>query len=171
MNTAKKGILTIALALSGYLANAQSPYAHDRVYTANQVSNSVSVVDPATNTLLGEIKLGKPYPNVLSPLYKGQALVHGLRYSAAKKMLAVVSIGSNSVTLISTETNQVLKTIYIGRSPHEPTFTPDSKHIWVSVRGEAYISVIDVVKMQEVKRVPMADGPGMVTFTNDGKLA
>lgn len=171
MNTSKKGILTVALALSGYLATAQSPYAHDRVYAANQVSNSVSVVDPATNTLLGEIKLGKPYPNVLSPLYKGQALVHGLRYSAAKKMLAVVSIGSNSVTLISTETNQVLKTIYVGRSPHEPTFTPDGRQIWVSVRGEAYISVIDVAKMQEVKRVPVADGPGMVTFTNDGKLA
>jgi len=151
--------------------NAQSPYAFDRVYTANQVSNSISVVDPATNMFLGEIKLGKPYPNVLSPLYKGQALVHGLRYSAAKKLLAVVSIGSNSVTLVSTETNKVIKTIYVGRSPHEPTFTPDSKQIWVSVRGEAYVSIIDVDKMQEVKQVQVADGPGMITFTPDGKLA
>jgi len=151
--------------------NAQSPYAFDRVYTANQVSNSISVVDPATNMFLGEIKLGKPYPNVLSPLYKGLALVHGLRYSAAKKLLAVVSIGSNSVTLVSTETNKVIKTIYVGRSPHEPTFTPDSKQIWVSVRGEAYVSIIDVDKMQEVKQVQVADGPGMITFTPDGKLA
>lgn len=162
---------TLALSMTSLLAAAQSPYTHDRVYAANQVSNSVSVVDPSTNKLLGEIKLGKPYPSVLNPLYKGQALVHGLRYSAEKKMLAVVSIGSNSVTLVSTETNKVLKTIYIGRSPHEPTFTPDSKQIWTSVRGEAYISVIDVDKMVEIKRVPVADGPGMVTFTNDGKLA
>jgi len=163
--------LTLTLSLGGFFAAAQSPYAHDRVYTANQVSNSVSVVDPSTNKFLGEIKLGKPYPNVLSPLYKGQALVHGLRYSPEKKVLAAVSIGSNSVTLVSTETNQVLKTIYVGRSPHEPTFTPDSKQIWVSVRGEAYISVIDVAQMAEVKRVPVADGPGMVSFTPDGKLA
>jgi DNA-binding beta-propeller fold protein YncE len=41
----------------------------------------------------------------------------------------------------------------------------------ISVRGEAYISVIDVDKMEEVKQVPVADGPGMVTFTPDGKLA
>jgi len=152
-------------------AFSQSPYAHDRVYTANQVSNTISVVDPSENKFLGEIELGKPYPNVLNPLYKGQALVHGLRYSAQKKMLAVVSIGSNSVTLISTETNHILKTIYIGRSPHEPTFTPDSKQIWTSVRGEAYVSVIDVEKMEEIRRVQVADGPGMITFTIDGKLA
>lgn len=159
------------LNLVGIIVAAQSPYTHDRVYTANQVSNTISVVNPATNQFLGEINLGKPYPNVLSPLYKGQALVHGLRYSQEKKMLAVVSIGSNAVTLISTETNQVLKTIYVGRSPHEPTFTPDSKQIWVSVRGEAYISVIDVENMAEIRRVPVADGPGMVAFTPDGKLA
>jgi YVTN family beta-propeller protein len=162
---------TVLLLTASFFTYAQSPYTHDRVYTANQVSNTISVVDPVTNTLLGEIKLGKPYPNVLSPLYKGQALVHGLRYSKDKKMLAAVAIGSNAVILISTESNKVIKTIYIGRSPHEPTFTPDSKQIWTSVRGEAYISVIDVDQMREIKRVPVADGPGMVSFSPDGKIA
>jgi YVTN family beta-propeller protein len=98
-------------------------------------------------------------------------LCTALRYSPHKKLLAAVAIGSNSVTFISTETDKVIKTVYVGRSPHEPTFTPDSKQGWVSVRGEAYISVIDVEKMEEVKQVPVADGPGMVTFTPDGKLA
>jgi YVTN family beta-propeller protein len=152
-------------------ANPQTVYQYDRVYTANQVSNTISVVNPATNELLGEIRLGKPYPNVLSPLYRGQALVHGLRYSRQNRMLAAVGIGSNSVTLISTLNNKILKTIYVGRSPHEPTFTPDGKQIWVSVRGEAYISVIDVATMKEIRQVPVADGPGMVAFTPDGKLA
>lgn len=150
---------------------AQNPYQTDRVYTANQVSNTISVIDPSTDKLLGEISLGKPYPNVLSPLYKGQALVHGLRYNAQRKMLAAIAIGSNALTLISTENNQVLKTIYLGRSPHEPTFTPDGKQIWVSVRGEAYISVVDVDVMKEVKQIPVADGPGMVSFSPDGSTA
>jgi YVTN family beta-propeller protein len=162
---------TIVLSMMGFSALSQTRYAYDRVYTANQVSNTISVIDPSKNEFLGEIILGKPYPNVLSPLYKGQALVHGLRYSPELKMLAVISIGSNSVTLVNTETNEVLKTIYVGRSPHEPTFTPDSKQIWVSVRGEAYVSVIDVKRMTEIKRVPVADGPGMIAFTPDGKLA
>lgn len=166
-----KNLLALTLVVSAFKANAQSPYAHDRVYSANQVSNTVSVVDPADHTFLGEIYLGKPYPNVLSPLYRGQSLVHGLRYSPEKKMLAVVSIGSNSVTFVSTETNKVIKTIYVGRSPHEPTFTPDSKQVWTSVRGEAYVSVIDVASMKEIRKVEVADGPGMISFSPDGKIA
>jgi YVTN family beta-propeller protein len=51
----------------------------DRVYAAEQFSNTVSVIDPSTNTLLGEIRLGEPPPANLSPLYRGQLLVHGLR--------------------------------------------------------------------------------------------
>jgi YVTN family beta-propeller protein len=167
----KISILCLFLLTWGSNLFAQDRYAHDRVYTANQVSNSVSVIDPATNTFLGEIKLGKAYPNVLNPLYTGQTLVHGLRYCPQRKMLAVVSIGSNSVTLISTETNAVLKTIYIGRSPHEPTFTPDGKQVWVSVRGESYLSIIDVDEMKEIRQVTVANGPGMVSFSPDGKFA
>ena len=34
----------------------------DRVYTANQTSNTVSVIDPASNKLLGVIRLGDPVP-------------------------------------------------------------------------------------------------------------
>lgn len=150
---------------------AQEEYALDRVYTGNQVSNTVSVIDPSTNTHLGEIPLGKPQVNVLTPLYKGQILVHGLRFEPRQKLLAVVSIGSNALTLVSTEDNKILKTIYLGRAPHEPTFTPDGKEVWTTVRGEAYLSVVDVEKLEEIKKIPVADGPGMITFTPDGKFA
>ncbi len=166
-----KILLLTAITFSSLHGFAQSPYKNDRVYTGNQVSNTVSVIDPSQNKLLGEIKLGNPYPNVLTPLYKGQTLVHGLRYCPKKKLLAVVSIGSNSVTFISTENNKIIRIVYVGRSPHEPTFTPDSKQVWVSVRGEGYISVIDVDKMEEIKKIPVADGPGMVAFSPDGEFA
>ena len=66
---------------------------HDRVYAADQTSNTVSVIDPAENKLLGVIRLGDPVPGALSPLYKGQLLVHGLGYSPDSKTLAVVSVG------------------------------------------------------------------------------
>ena len=49
----------------------------DRVYAAEQFSNTVSVIDPSTNINLGVIRLGDPQPMNLSPLYKGQVLVHG----------------------------------------------------------------------------------------------
>jgi len=142
---------------------------HDRVYVANQTSNTVSVIDPSTNTLLGVIRLGDPVPGALQPLYRGQLLVHGLGFSPDGKTLAVVSIASNSVTLIDTATNKVKKVIYVGRSPHEPFFTPDGSELWVAVRGEDYISVIDPVQMKEIRRIQLANGPGMTMFGPDGK--
>jgi YVTN family beta-propeller protein len=142
---------------------------HDRVYAANQTSNTVSVIDPSTDKLLGVIRLGDPVPASLSPLYAGQLLVHGLGYSPDGRTLAVVSIASNSVTLIDTATNKVETVVYVGRSPHEAFFTPDGRELWVSVRGENYISVIDPVKKIETSRITVANGPGMTMFGPDGK--
>src|SRR6266513_2258374 len=144
---------------------------HDRVYTADQTSNTVSVIDPAKNKLLGVIRLGDPVPGALSPLYKGQLLVHGLGYSPDGKTLAVVSVGSNSVTLIDTATNKVKGVVYVGRSPHEAFFTPNGRELWVTVRGENYVSVIDPARMKETRRIELANGPGMTMFGPDGKYA
>jgi len=71
---------------------------HDRVYTADQSSNTVSIYDPSNNRLVGVLRLGDVTPQNLSPLYRGQLLVHGLGFSFDHKTLAIVSIGSNSVT-------------------------------------------------------------------------
>ncbi len=141
----------------------------DRVYAAEQFSNTVSVTDPSTNKLLGVIRLGDPQPGNLSPLYRGQVLVHGMGSSPDHRTLAVVSIGSNSVTFIDTATNAVKHTIYVGRSPHEAFFTPDGSEVWVTVRGEDYISVIDAHTYEEKLQIKVPAGPGMQIFSPDGK--
>jgi YVTN family beta-propeller protein len=148
-----------------------APQAGDRVYTADQNTNTVSVMDPVHNTLLGQIQLGNVRPDVLSPLYKGEINVHGMGFSPDHKTLVVVSNGSNSVTFIDTETNKVKGKTYIGRSPHEAFFTADGKEVWAVVRGEDYLSVIDANTFKETGRIQVANGPGMVQFLPDGKLA
>ncbi|UPJ47167.1 YncE family protein [Bradyrhizobium sp. 200] len=154
----------------GAASSLDIPISHrDRVYAAEQFSNTVSVTDPVDNKLLGVIRLGDPQPGNFSPLYKGQVLVHGLGYSPDHKTLAVVSIGSNSVTFIDTATNAVKHTTYVGRSPHEAFFTPDGKEVWVTVRGENYISVIDASSFAEKTRIEVPAGPGMQIFSPDGK--
>ena len=158
----------IAFLLAGSLTVAATG---DRVYTADQISNTVSVIDPAMNRFLGSIHLGEEVPAALSPLYRGELLVHGLGFSPDHRTLAVVSVGSNSVTLIDTETNTVKGKIYVGRSPHEAFFRPDGRELWVTVRGENYVSVIDPVKREEVRRIETANGPGMVLFRPDGEFA
>src|SRR5499427_275786 len=167
----------LLLCLSTPAIAQQAPWAradvavssHDRVYTADQTSNTVSVIDPSENKLLGVIRLGDPVPGALSPLYKGQLLVHGLGFSPDSKALAVVSVGSNSVTLIDTATNKIKGIVYVGRSPHEAFFTPNGRELWVTVRGEDYVSVIDPKAMKEIRGVRLANGPGMTIFGPDGR--
>ena len=142
----------------------------DRFYTSDQFSNTVSVIDPAEGKLLGVIRLGDPTPGNLSPLYRGQLLVHGMGFSPDRKTLAVISIGSNSVSFIDTATNAVKHVAYVGRSPHEAFFTPDGREVWVSVRGEDYIAVLDGKTFAEKSRIKVPNGPGMVIFSPDGKL-
>jgi len=177
-----KPVLIFALAVFSLTSSAyaqQAPWgrenvpisSRDRVYAADQTSNTVSVIDPSANKLLGVIRLGDPVPGDLSPLYRGQLLVHGLGYSPDSKTLAVVSVGSNSVTLIDTATNKVKGIVYVGRSPHEAFFTTDGRELWVTVRGENYVSVIDPVRMKETRRIEMANGPGMTMFGPDGRYA
>ncbi len=170
--------LPIAAALVALPATAQqvpnaqpdrAVSAQDRFYTSDQFSNTVSVIDPSTNTLLGVIKLGDPTPANLSPLYRGQLLVHGMGFSPDRRTLAAVSIGSNSVSFIDTATNAVKHTAYVGRSPHEAFFRPDGREVWVSVRGEDYIAVLDGTTFKEAGRIAVPNGPGMTIFSPDGK--
>lgn len=141
----------------------------DRVYAAEQFSNTVSVIDPSTNRLLGVIRLGDPAPGNFSPLYKGQLLVHGMGFSPDHHTLAVVAIGSNSVSFIDTLTSTVKHTTYVGRSPHEAFFTPDGSEVWVTVRGENYVEVLDAATFEHKTRIVTVGGPGMTIFSPDGK--
>jgi YVTN family beta-propeller protein len=166
--------LQFAIAWAGQPPDSLSapdiPISHrDRVYAAEQFSNTVSVTDPADNTLLGVIRLGDSSPGNFSPLYRGQLLVHGMGFSPDHRTLAVVSIGSNSVAFIDTATNAIKHITYVGRSPHEAFFTPNGDEVWVTVRGENYISVLDPRTFAEKSRIVVPGGPGMQIFSPDGK--
>src|SRR5712675_2775145 len=172
-------LLTTALIGARYAVAGQAPFAasdpdipishQDRVYSAEQYSNTVSVTDPVDNKLLGTIRLGNPWPADLSPLYKGQLLVHGMGFSPDHRTIAVVAIGSNAVNFIDTATNSVKHITYVGRSPHEAFYTQDGREVWVTVRGENYVSVLDGTTYEEKTRIAVPNGPGMTIFSPNGE--
>jgi YVTN family beta-propeller protein len=172
-------LIALALLVGGQAIAGQPPFgtaapnipisSRDRVYLAEQFSNTVSVVDPSTNTLVGVLRLGDPQPQNLSPLYKGQLLVHGMGFSPDRRTVVVVSIGSNSVSFVDTATNVVKHVTYVGRSPHEAFFTQDGREVWVTVRGEDYVSVLDAKTYRERARIQVPNGPGMTIFSPDGQ--
>jgi YVTN family beta-propeller protein len=118
----------------------------DRVYTTDQTSNTVSVLDPATDKVLGTIALGgQRLSNDLNPQYVKDVNVHGLAYSPGHQRLAVVSIGSDTVDIINTATNAVLSHTDVGRASHEGWFTKDGMQFWVGDRGRDTVTIVDAV--------------------------
>ncbi|MFF6999003.1 beta-propeller fold lactonase family protein [Streptomyces sp. NPDC008313] len=144
----------------------------DRLYTADQSSNTVSVIDPSTNRTLGTIALGdQRVGSVFSPQYSGDAGVHGLAVSPDQRRLAVVSVTSNTVHMIDTRTNEVLSTTDVGRAAHEGSFTADGKQFWVANRGRDTVSVVDAVHGGVIATVRVGEGPSKVLMSPDGKHA
>jgi YVTN family beta-propeller protein len=164
------GLVGVRHAFAGQAPAAASdpdiPISHqDRVYSAEQYSNTVSVTDPVDNKLVGSIRLGDSLPANLSPLYRGQLLVHGMGFSPDHRTIAVVAIGSNAVIFIDTATNSVKHITYVGRSPHEAFYTMDGNEVWVVVRGENYVSVLDGMTYEEKAPIIVPNGPGMTIFS------
>jgi YVTN family beta-propeller protein len=154
------------------LRGAQPISSHDRVYTADMASNTVSVIDPKTNEVLGTIPLGRDdLGQILGPVDTSQVGVHGLGFSRDGRLLDVISVNSNAAQLIHTQSNTVATASYVGRSPHEGFVAPDGQTLWVAVRGQSYVSVLSTRTGREVQRITTADGPSKVVFSPDGTLA
>ena len=152
------------------LRGAQPISSRDRVYTADQVSNTVTVINPKTDAVLGTIPLGHDrLDQILGPVDTSQINVHGLGFSRDGSKLDVISVTSNAAQIVRAQDNRVM-TAYVGRSPHEGFVSPDGRTLWVAVRGQDYVSVLDTRTGRELQRIRTADGPSKVVFSPDGRL-
>jgi YVTN family beta-propeller protein len=218
---ANVGALAIGAALPLGRALAQTASGtngRDRVLLCNEDSNTLSVIDPNTNTIATTINLtsfdedprppfrlvtGGVTPShagmVVKPLYHGAINIHGAAPSPDNKLLACTGRGTSNVYLVDLETIKVIGNapnpqasnetnaerittgVLVGREPHEPTFSRNGKELWVTVRGENRIAVLDTaaaikesrgVASRAVRRyVDSINGPAQVWFSADGTLA
>ena len=181
--------------LDSVFAQGQQQQAfNDHVFVANELSNTISVINPKNNTLEDTIDLTgfdnrKPFSfNAsmplaamhLTPLYNGAIDTHGINSSPDGKLIAVAARGSSNIYLINTTTLEKTGSdngIFVGREPHVPTFTLDGKSIWTTVRGSNYIAVIDVNDAIKNNRtfyneaISTVNAPSMIWFSKDGRLA
>lgn len=133
------------------------------------------------------------------PLYHGCIDAHGAVPSPDGRLLATSGRGSSNIYLIdaaqrrvigntpnpsagpSTVSERLSSGILVGREPHEPTFTRNGKELWVTLRGEGRIAILDVdraVRQLEGadasamrQFLPTLPGPSQVWFNREGTLA
>ena len=137
------------------------------------------------------------------PLYHGCIGAHGAVPNPDGTLLATSGRGSSNIYLIDAVNRRVLGNvanpqagsttnperlssgILLGREPHEPTFTRNGLELWVTLRGEDRIAILDVEQAtrqltgqgdaatsKAVRAyVPTLNGPAQVWFSKDGTLA
>jgi len=192
--------------------------AQDRVFITNEDSNTLVVIDPATNTVETTINLTSfdedarpPFRFVTAgvapihaamihkPLYHGCIDAHGAVPSPDGRLLATSGRGSSNIYLIDAVNKRVIGNtpnpladattnperlssgILVGREPHEPTFTRNGRELWVTLRGEDRIAILDVERAIKqaggagadaiLRVVPTINGPAQVWFNAQGTLA
>ena len=190
----------------------------DRVFITNEDSNTISVIDPARNTVDTTINLtsfdedprppfrfvtGGVMPThvamIQKPLYHGCISAHGAVPNPDGTMLATSGRGSSNIYLIDAVNRRVIGStanpqagpttsperlssgVLVGREPHEPTFSRNGRELWVTLRGESRIAILEVSRAQQVAAgqpigtirmfVPTINGPAQVWFSKDGQLA
>ena len=129
-----------------------------KVYVANESSNSVSVIDGTTFTVLGEV-------DTLNHA------THDLSLARNGKQLWATNLASGRVSVIDTETLETIASIYTGKRSHVVTLTNDNQHAWVANINDDSISIIDTSIFRILGTIPVSKGPMGIAFSRDGRLA
>ncbi len=120
-------------------------------YITNGGSNSVSVIDTATNTVAATVSVGS------SP--------QGVAFSPDGTLVYVANFGSGTVSVIDTATNAIAATINAGKNPYSVAITPDGTKIYVTNYGSSTVSVIDTTTNKLISTLSVGGQPFGVAVT------
>lgn len=154
-------VLFLIAFLTGCSAFAPPPKPeglNTRVYTANESSNTVTVLDGDTYQVIGDIET----------LNYG---AHDLALSRDGRQLWVTNLANGRVSVIDTESRKTIASIYTGTRAHVVALTNNNKHAWVANISDNTISIIDTTIFRILGTIPVGKGPMGIAFSRDGKFA
>jgi YVTN family beta-propeller protein len=117
----------------------------DKVYVANEFSNTVSVIDTETDKVKSTINAGDfPYGMDTNPL---------------NNRVYVTNRGSNTVSVIDGSTDSKLLDIPVGKSPVGIAVNPTANWIYVTNLDDGTLSVIDGITNGVIDTLPIGKAP------------
>jgi YVTN family beta-propeller protein len=119
--------------------------ATNRVYVANMNSNTVSVIDGASQTVVATVTVGSsPYAVGVNP---------------ATNRVYVVNTNSNNVSVIDTVSNTVVATVPVGTVPYAVGVNLTTNRVYVSNYTDNTVSVIDGASNAVSPTIPVGSHP------------
>ncbi len=144
------------LVLIGLSGSTQIACAQGRAYVANFGSDTVSVIDTSSNTVVATVNVGtQPYAVAVTP--------NGTK--------AYVANCGGNVFVIATSNNTVSAKVVVGGCPYDVAITPDGTRAYVVRDNANSVWAIDTSSNTVVAKVTVAGVPGAIAITPDGTRA
>jgi YVTN family beta-propeller protein len=130
----------------------------DRVLQTNAAGDSIDVIDPATNTVVGAIG------DIEVP--------HGVAIAPDGRRIYVTDESMSTLDVVDAKTLKVSKRIPLSGRPNNVDVAKDSLHVYVGIaEAPGAVDVIDAESLTNVKSVAVKGAIHNVYLTPDGKYA
>jgi YVTN family beta-propeller protein len=159
MRTIQRCLPLLAIALLTLPLAAQGP-SQVRIIQSNAAGDRIHIIDPATNTVVGEIP--------------GIEAAHGVSSSPDGTRIYASNEADDTLDVADTRTRTVIKKIPLSGRPNNISITPDGKKVYVGIREKVgnnpgVADVIDTASMTKVRSV-RTEGPVHNLYVSpDGK--
>lgn len=107
------------------------------------------------------IKLGKPWPEKISPA--------GIALDDDRQILYVVTKEDNSLYIIDLKTKKIQQRLPLGAEGYTCILSPDKNELYISVWGADKISIYDTRTNKFTDSVKVGDNPNDICLTHNGK--
>jgi len=151
--------LTVFFALAGALA-AMQPHAqsrHVRIVQTNSGDDSIHLIDPATNQIVGEIH--------------GVPINHGAAAAPDGSHLYFTSEAERVLAVVDPVTRQITKKIALTGRPNNISISRDGRFVYVGIVSDpGAVEVIDTTTLARVTSIPTGGGIHNVYVTPDNRF-
>ncbi len=131
-----------------------------RAYVTNMGSNSMTIIDTRTNTVIQTVPVGGAGSQPM-----------GVSISPDGTRAYVANSNKGSVSIIDTSSNTLVDTVSVGSSPTHVTFGRDGTLAYVTNTGSNTVSVITSATNTVLSTLYVGDAPGGIAVSPDGSLA
>ena len=130
-------MITVGKSPTGIAINALT----DMIYVANKDSNSTSVIDGRSSRVVADIPVGhSPYSVAVNP--KTNKIFVTNRGFPLDDVITTIT-DSMSVSVIDGNTNKVIKTLQVGKSPEGIAVDPIRNMVYVANSGSYSVSIVN----------------------------
>jgi YVTN family beta-propeller protein len=128
-----------------------------RILQTNSAGDNVSVIDPVTNKVVGEIR--------------GIEVNHGAAAAPDGSRYYISNEGNSTLDIADAKTLKVIKSVPLTGHPNNIAISKDGRRVYVSIAiAPGAVDVIDTASQERVKSIPVKGAVHNTYVTPDGKF-